>query len=428
MNLADEQRVVHDYAAFHANHVLRGTPFYKPVGRLPDTTLDGGEIRHPSSKSLHLGRLLLACYENEFIYIPDSPGKVDLGFWESNYSVDKLFQSHAIRHMCEIPYFRNLQEEVQVTGAWSVQSFEDYFADYRTKLNCADSRAVAERIRASKSPELAARFHAIQLAAEFLIEASGMARNLQGYFGPEQSEYFKIVTDEYGYGVHKAKHSTLYKKFLESIGLDSRPHNYWWFYLPATLFSHNYINSVCSNHTHFFRHLGSLTQSENAFAIALKFFDELYNDLFADADTSYFREHVHIDQHHGRMGYRDLCLSLAARAGNELIPKIVRGFEENMFLGRMYRHEFIPHLDWVDAIWPELVVAEDGEPSERAEFYTTMLDGPGVLTAEIDPVLVYVMPWLYRPLRAGEQMAIPARTLFGILTEEGSRYRIELQS
>lgn len=428
MQFANEQRVVHDYAAFHANRILRGTPFYKPLGRFPNAALDGGEVRHPSSKSLHVGRLLLACYENEFIYIPDGPAKFDVGVWESNYSTDKLFQSHTIRHMCELPYFRTLLEEVHVTGSWSLQSFEDYFADYRAKLDCADSKAVAERIRASRSPELAARFHAVQLMAEFLVEASGMTRNLSGYFGPEQSEYFKIVTDEYGYGVHKTKHSTLYKNFLTSIGLDNRPHNYWWFYLPATLFGYNYINASCSNHMNFFRHLGSLTQSENAFAISLQFFDDLYKELFADADTSYFREHVHIDQHHGRMGFRDLCLSLAARAGCDLIPKIVRGFEEGMYLGKVYRQEFIPHLDWVDAIWPELVVSEGAEPAEHAEFYTTMLDAPGLLTAESGTVLVYLMPWVYRPLRAGEQMAIPARALFGILPEEGSGYRIELQS
>jgi len=151
--------------------------------------------------------------------VPDGPREVDLDIWDANYSEDKLFQSHSIRHTCEGSYFRNLLNEIQVTGDWSVGSFEDYFADYTAKLDAADSKAIVDRIRASKSPKHAARFHAIQLSSEFLIEASGMTRNLQGYFGPEQSEYFKILNDEYGYGVHSAKHSTLYMDFLASLQL-----------------------------------------------------------------------------------------------------------------------------------------------------------------------------------------------------------------
>ena len=424
MKPTQTQLVLGAYTDFHAKHLLRGTPFYKPVGKFFDLDLDSQDVCHPSSKSLYFGRVLLACYENEFIYVPDDPKEVDLDIWDANYSEDKLFQSHSIRYTCEGPYFRNLLNEIQVTGDWSIGSFEDYFTDYTAKLDAADSKAIVERIRASKSPSHAARFHAIQLSSEFLIEASGMTRNLQGYFGPEQSEYFKILNDEYGYGVHSAKHSTLYMDFLTSLQLQRQPHHYWWFYLPATLYSSNYINASCSNHMNFFRELGALTQSENSFAVSLKFFDVMCREMFPNADTSYFREHIHIDQHHGRMAFRDVCVSLAKRGGNRLIPKMVRGFEEGMYIGKMYRNEFVRHLDWVDAIWDETVEIDDEPFARGEEFFTTMVDKPSVLTAVGGSVFVYVMPWVYRAVLPGESMAIPARALFGVLAEKGSSYEI----
>jgi nitrosourea synthase len=428
MKTQEARHELHAYTDFHGKRLLNGTPFYKPAGTFFDLDLANGDIAHPSSMALYFGRVLLACYENEFIYVPDGPEGVDLAVWDTNYAEDKLFQSHTIRRRWEGPYFRNLLEDIHVTGDWSIQSFEDYFADYTAKLDAADSKAVVARIQAAKSPLYAAKFHAVQLSSEFLIEASGMTRNLQGYFGPEQSEYFKILNDEYGYGVHSAKHSTLYMDFLTSLQLQGRPHHYWWFYLPATLYSSNYINASCSNHMNFFRELGALTQSENSFAVSLKYFDDMYRDMFPNCNASYFREHIHIDQHHGRMAFRDVCVSLAKRAGNQLIPKMVRGFEEGMYVGKMYRKEFTAHLDWVDAIWSEIVIADGEEFSASSDFFTTMVDTPSVLTAEGGTVLVYAMPWVYRPVPAGESMTIPARMLFGIQAEKDASYSLKPMS
>jgi hypothetical protein len=429
---AASQQIMRSYADAQARPLLRNTPFYKPVGKFPDFSVEDGEfldgLGNSPSKSLYIGRLLLACYENEFIYVPDDPTQLDLDVWRAHYSDEKLFQSHCIRHLCERPYFEDFRRGIDVTGDWSLRSFEDYFSDYTANLNCSDARAIVERIYASKSPHHAAKFHAIQLAAEFLVEASGMTRNLQGYFGPEQSEYFKIVTDEYGYGVFSTKHSTLYKAFVESVGLNSRPHHYWWFYLPATFFADNYINMLSTNHRNFFNHLGSLTQNENAFAVALKFFDEMYRDLFPAAVTDYFKEHVHIDSHHGRMAFEGLCLSLVRRVGDHLIPEIVRGFEESMCLGRMYRQEIVSHLDWFDAIWPEVKISDHDKLVGDPNFSTTMVDRASALTVEGGTVLVHVMPQVYRPVRSGETLEIPAHTLFGIVAEKGSRYELTPRS
>ena len=172
-----------------------------------------------------------------------------------------------------------------------------------------------------------------------------------------------------------------------------------------------------------------MTQSENSFAVSLKYFDDMYRDMFPNCNSSYFREHIHIDQHHGRMAFRDVCVSLAKRAGNRLIPKMVRGFEEGMYVGKMYRKEFISasrlgrcHLA------DEIVIADDEEFSASSDFFTTMVDTPSVLTAEGGTVLVYAMPWVYRPVQAGESMTIPARVLFGIRAEKGASYSLKPMS
>jgi hypothetical protein len=427
----ENRRVLKDFADCQANETFRGSPFYKPVGKFFDLDVEQegvlADIGGSASKSLYFGRLLLAGYENELIYIPDDPRRMSLAMWSTQYAEEKVFQSHCVRHLCERPYFHDFRSAIDVTGEWSLPSFEDYFADYVAALDCADTRAIVARIHASKSPHDAALFNAIQFTAEFLVEASGMTRNLQGYYGPEQSEYFKIIIDEYGYGVFGSKHSTLYREFLESVGLDGRHHRYWWFYLPATLLSNNYINVMCNNHGNFFRYMGSLTQSENSFAISLDMLDKMYRELFPAANTAYFKEHVHIDQHHGRMAFQDLCLSLARRLGNDVIPEIVRGFEESMDLGKRYRAEFESHLDWFDGIWPETEACNDDPCAEDADFFTTMTDRPTVLSVETGAVFVHPMPRIYRPVRAGESMLIPARTLFGIRAEKGSWYRLDLR-
>ena len=96
-----------------------------------------------------------------------------------------------------------------------------------------------------------------------------------------------------------------------------------------------------------------------------------------------------------------------------------------MHIGKMYRKEFTAHLDWVDAIWPEVVIADDEQFSASPDFFTTMVDTPSVLTAEGGTVFVYAMPWVYRPVLAGESMTIPARILFGIQAEKDASHSLK---
>jgi hypothetical protein len=78
MKTQEARHELHAYTDFHGKRLLNGTPFYKPAGTFFDLDLANGDIAHPSSMALYFGRVLLACYENEFIYVPDGPEGVDL--------------------------------------------------------------------------------------------------------------------------------------------------------------------------------------------------------------------------------------------------------------------------------------------------------------------------------------------------------------
>ena len=63
-----------------------------------------------------------------------------------------------------------------------------------------------------------------------------------------QSELFKIFIDEFGYGLYSAKHSTIFKGMLASVGLRTDLHAYWNFYLNSSLVGMNYFNYLTEDH------------------------------------------------------------------------------------------------------------------------------------------------------------------------------------
>ncbi len=87
-----------------------------------------------------------------------------------------------------------------------------------------------------------------------------MMENVLGVYGPVQSEWFTILIDEYGYGVHDQKHSTLYT--LRSVGLNTEPHHYWEYCRASALAANNYFHHLGSERRFFFHHVGALIHSE----------------------------------------------------------------------------------------------------------------------------------------------------------------------
>ena len=175
-----------------------------------------------------------------------------------------------------------------------------------------------------------------------------MARYSLGDYGNLQSHLFKVLLDEFGYGVHDTKHSTLFKRTLESVGLLSNSHAYWQFYLNTTLLLNNYFHRITSRPRHFFRYLGAITLAENTFAGYCQGVARTLREVYGDrVDDRYYKEHAHIDVHHGRMTYQDLALGAIDRHGEEIIPEIVLGMEQTLYLQDLAERDLAAQLEWM---------------------------------------------------------------------------------
>lgn len=264
------------------------------------------------------------------------------------YSNDSKLAGEAIRPTLEQHVFAFLDHEIDVSGSWNLAAMRVLFDSRLEVINTSES-TLAATVRAANSPEKAARNFLVQLAGDFLTEASAMARNVLGNYGSPLSELFKVMIDEYGYGVHQTKHSTIYEELLESQGLSSEIHAYWQFYLTSSLALTNYFHYVSRNHAHFFRYLGALYFTEATIPHANRQYAKLLRELFGkDTNTHYFDEHVHIDPHHARMVVENVIEPVIERCGEGVIPEIVRGFEAFRLLQDIADEELIGQITWSD--------------------------------------------------------------------------------
>lgn len=299
-------------------------------------------------ESLAAQRILTSIYETDLVFLPRTGTPEKWADHKLFYSSTNRTRGELIRPSLERFAFGFLDDEVEVTGNWTKQSLVEYL--HSLAKDAPVPGAAQEAIRNSADPVRAARMWLIQLAPDFLAEASPMARNVLGNYGAEQSEWFKIVLDEYGYGVHETKHSHLFERTLESAGLRSDPHAYWQYYLPSSLLVNNYFHYLGKNHELFFRYLGALYYTETTLVDFCRTATDTLTEVFGGrADLRYFTEHVHIDQHHGRMALEKLVLPIVERFGDSVIPEIVRGVEEYRLIAEIADDDFVAQLAWMDA-------------------------------------------------------------------------------
>ncbi|WP_435175175.1 iron-containing redox enzyme family protein [Actinacidiphila sp. bgisy145] len=318
--------------------VLRHLDFSKPPAR--------ADILNYSS--LAAGRLLTSIYEADLVFLPKSGLGDRAEDFHRYYDPGNRALGEAIRPALERYAFGFLDEEVDVSGPWTKESFLAYVESLDAGAAAGPSRT-EQAILSSTDRERAARMWLIQLAPDFLSEASPMIRNVLGNYGAAQSEWFKIIIDEYGYGVHATKHSRLYEQTLESVGLGSDLHRYWQYYLNSSLLMNNYFHYLGKNHELFFRYLGALYYTESSLVDWCRHAVSTLTEVFGDrVDTTYFTEHVHIDQHHGRMALEKLLLPVLEEHGESVIPEMVRGIEEYRALLEVSDQDFAAQIAWMD--------------------------------------------------------------------------------
>lgn len=320
-------------------HVFKHLNFEKPLRR--DEIL--------TYSSLTANRTLLTIYESDFVLLPRRNFAANRADFEEFYGRRAAVLGAVVRPWLESFLFGFLDDAISITGRWTAASLRGYFEDFLAEEGRRSEDRTSSAILASADPAHAAKTFLIQLAGDFLLESSAMSRNAGGHYGPLQSEVFKVLIDEFGYGVHQTKHSTLFERSLESVGLASDPHTYWQFYLTSSLLLNNYYNYICRDHGRFFRYLGALFQTETAFIHSCsRMVDTLRRVFGSSAEVRYFVEHAHIDQHHSRMLFEKIIRPAVEMYGEGIIPDIVRGFEESRLLGACAEQDFIDQVAWSD--------------------------------------------------------------------------------
>jgi hypothetical protein len=284
--------------------LLLGNPYSRPIGA---ETLAEVDWTQPVSSADALGRdalaahrLLVNVYETESVILPKD-GLSTAGDFDAFYGPEQRRLRDLVRPGLERYAYGFLDSAVEVSGHWTLDALVAHFTECVTEAGAAENVAM-RTIEAARNPRDAAATYLIQLALDGLTEASAMARNLPGAYGPEQLELFKIFIDEFGYGVYQSKHSTIFEKLLRSCGLHTDIHAYWHFYLTGSLALINYFNYLTEDHTKFFRYCGAVTYMEWIFAQGFAEAGETLAKVYGpDVDTHYTDEHAHIDQHHGKM-------------------------------------------------------------------------------------------------------------------------------
>ncbi|MEV4257425.1 iron-containing redox enzyme family protein, partial [Spirillospora sp. NPDC049652] len=318
-----------------------------------------------SSRSLTVHRILGTFYESETVLLPEQGLSGLRRDFETFYGEPLRRIRESTLSDLERFAFGFLDTEVEVTGECTPEVLDAYLRHLVDEAARGESAGLNAVVRAADRP-VAADTYLVQLALDGLTEASAMSRNLGGAYGPEQSALFKVFIDEFGYGVHDAKHTTIFTKMLRSRGMATHVHAYWNFYLPGPMAINNHYYLLSRDHAKFFRYAGAVAYAEAVFAPAFVKMIKAYREIFgADVDLHYCDEHAHIDEHHGRITREEILLSLAERHGDHVVPELMRGIAEARMLGDWFEKDTAEQIEWADTI-----------PAHREMAAARTLDGP----------------------------------------------------
>ena len=356
---------------------IKDNPFRRPTRTFDNEFINYEKLltrrNQASNSALSTHRMLLNIYEADALFLPPNG---DGSFWDDFsdfYSAENIARGEALRPTLERKAFGFLDDEVELSGAWTSEKAVDFFRHFLSEElegrdESFEENAVFRAIANSPDPERCARHYLIQMAPDFLSEASAMARMAPGAYGEIQSAIFNVLIDEYGASVHKNKHSTLYENTMRSVGLSPAIHHYWQFYHPTSLCLTNYFHYVTKNKRFCFRYIGALLRTEASLVNTTKKQSALLRTVFGEGvDTKYFDEHYHIDQHHGEMALDRVVIPALDQFGDQIASEIVRGFLEFKLLEEIADEDMLAQFEFFNGL------AENRETSSK--FYHNSVKG-----------------------------------------------------
>ncbi|KTT13357.1 cupin [Pseudomonas oryzihabitans] len=325
-----------------------------------------------------MNRALTALYEQDFLYLPAAADNIVDKLKEA-YNEDLRVLAAGLIPELEKKVFTALRGDLLVGGEWNADIFKKYLADRLESPKNKEIQNSINLIHESSDSTMLANFLLIQHAVDFLPESSHMARLIKGDYGETQSAMFRVLLDEFGYGKHAAKHSSLFKDTLKSVGLLDNSHAYWNYYLTSTLLNNNYFHFLTRNPERFFEYVGAITYAENAFGPYCKKVGDLLEDCFEGADVRYYREHHHIDGYHGLMTLNEILIPLANRFGSSVYPEFVKGIEMCCMLAEVMEEDLCAQIAWMEKRNEYRQLAMDIKPkvlSEIKNIPVAFLDEP----------------------------------------------------
>ncbi|MEO7734509.1 MAG: hypothetical protein ABIY55_26370, partial [Kofleriaceae bacterium] len=183
---------------------IDGNPWQRPVRPTSFRYFKFGPVtadNYLEYGALTTNRLLTALEETDFLFLPDGEIKPKSAF-DQFYSEELRANAAVVAPRLTDWALGFVDERVKVDGSWTKAQFETYFADRIMPLKAQIPQSLS-LVEQSNYPVEAAQLLLMQHAVDFLSEASLMARYSQGDYGGLQSQLFKVLLDEYGYGVHE---------------------------------------------------------------------------------------------------------------------------------------------------------------------------------------------------------------------------------
>ena len=339
------------------------------AGPSPDAAFDGriDVIRGDTSlRAFVQHQALMRAYQTRYVVLPEDPPRGGvLAPLRRHYDEDRLKVLAALRPSLEAELIAPLESAGQGARRGAGQGdIGPYIEAMLAEFRDASENPFTVFLAGAAHRDSHYRNFLVQSSPDLLAEASASALGVIGEYGEPQSAMFRILIDEFGYGVHTKKHAVLYRATMRSFGLDDAYNGYWPWFDTASLELHNIIHWLFQNPRNLFRQVGFLLHAETAYQRSTLAHHRYLRAFHPDADARYFTEHAHIDLHHTRMVIDEVVTPLVARFGPEAGVEIIAGAE-------MTRAAFAragDHLLGVSRAFtsaPSALFGAEGPPRER---------------------------------------------------------------
>lgn len=281
---------------------------------------DPARLRHAQHQTL------FRAYQGRYVLLPsaDRPGSI-VERLNRHYDPVEMGRLEAMRTGLEAELIGPLMAQAAERAA--DLDIETYVEGLLPELRMGASNPFLDHL--ADHPQRAHHYRnfLIQSSADLLAEASASALGVVGEFGAPQSALFRILIDEFGYGVHGKKHSVLYRATLRDFGLCDEYNAYWPLFDTMALELHNAIHHLFQNPRNFFAQIGFLLFAETSYQRSTAQHFRYLSRFHPGVDARYFGEHAHIDLHHTAIVVDEVVGPLVARFGAEAGREIIKGAE-----------------------------------------------------------------------------------------------------